>query len=218
MFEAFEQAGADFIPTTELLNALVNREDGPWAAWWANDVEAGRTKGPAAKLAALLRPFGITPTKQRVGQDTIRGYDRAAFNPIWERWLPSLPTSTLRTEQSEQTSLDAGFGDFASRNIGVSIPTSALRDNPHQMRVVPSVPSLSPPVCRSALPPFDDCDRRAVVVRMGENLGWSECEFKPGTFIAKGEERWRTFAATASGEDITLALRALEAYAGPGDG
>ncbi len=267
IFEAFEQAGAGFIPTTELLKGLVNREDGPWAAWWANEVEAGRTKGPAAKLAALLRPFGITPTKQRVGEETPRGYDRAAFAPVWQRWLPSLPTATPKTEQSEQTSLDAGFGDFESRNTRGSVPSSELGENPHQMRVVASVPSSPPPVdgeaesgvisppaplpgtptdfdCqagrarepfysevvhgdspvaegeqpRCALPSFGDCDRRAVVVRMGETLGWPDYEFKPGVSVAEGEEHWRTFAATASGEDITLVLQALEASGGPGDG
>jgi len=71
---------------------------------------------------------------------------------------------------------------------------------------------------RSALPPFEDGDRRAVVVRMGKILGWPEFEFKRGNSIAEGEENWRTFAATASGEDITLALRVLEAYGSPGDG
>jgi hypothetical protein len=75
-----------------------------------------------------------------------------------------------------------------------------------------------PPMDRPALPPFDDRDRRAVVVRMGETLGWPKFEFKPGTFITAGEEHWRTFAATASGEDIALTLRALEALGGPGDG
>jgi hypothetical protein len=54
-----------------------------------------------------------------------------------------------------------------------------------------------------------------VVLRMGENLGWPKYEFKPGTPIAKGEEHWRTFASTASSEDITLALRILESYGGP---
>jgi hypothetical protein len=57
-----------------------------------------------------------------------------------------------------------------------------------------------------------------VVVRMGENLGHKRFEFKRGAAIAEGEEHWRTFAATASGEDITLALRALETCGGSGDG
>jgi hypothetical protein len=214
IYETFEQARAGFIPTTELLKVLVNREDGPWAAWWANDVEAGRTKGPAAKLAALLRPFGVTPTKQRVGEETPRGYDRAAFVPVWQRWLPSLFTASPKTEQSEQTSLDAGFGDFESRNTEGSVPTSELRENPHQMRVVPSVSSSPPPMDRPALPPFDDSDRRAVVLRMGETLGWPEFDFDRETSIAASEKHWRAFAAKASSHEITLALKALEALGG----
>jgi putative DNA primase/helicase len=92
---------------------------------------------------------------------------------------------------------------------------------------VPSVPSVperstltqspaeSRPTGDSTIPADDG--RRVVLLRLGENLGWPKYEFKPGTPIAKGEEHWRTFASTASSEDITLALRTLESYGGPGD-
>jgi hypothetical protein len=67
---------------------------------------------------------------------------------------------------------------------------------------------------RPALPPFDDSDRRAVVLRMGETLGWPEFDFDRETSIAVSEKHWRAFAAKASSHEITLALKALEALGG----
>ena len=48
-----------------------------------------------------------------------------------------------------------------------------------------------------------------MVLRMGENLGWSKFEH-PGISIIAGEENWRKFAATADDTEVEIALRALE--------
>jgi Protein of unknown function (DUF3631) len=78
----------DELVTTALLRALVDREDGPWGGWWGNDVEADRTKGPASRLAALLKPFGIKPQQLWTEQGKARGYRRAVFADVWTRYLP----------------------------------------------------------------------------------------------------------------------------------
>jgi hypothetical protein len=40
----------DRISTDEILRFLIERDDGPWATWWANDVEALRMRAPASRL------------------------------------------------------------------------------------------------------------------------------------------------------------------------
>jgi hypothetical protein len=80
------------VPTTDLLHELIDRDDGPWPSWWANEVEAGKTKGPGSKLARLLKPFNVHPVKYRVDESTtVRGYERAAFEEAWRRYAPYTP-------------------------------------------------------------------------------------------------------------------------------
>ncbi len=43
---------------------------------------------------------------------------------------------------------------------------------------------------------------------MGENLGWPKYQ-SLGISIAEGEESWQRFAATASRDEINLALQAF---------
>jgi Protein of unknown function (DUF3631) len=79
------------IGTTELLEALVARDDGPWAKWWAGEVgDPDRRKKAAASLARELRKFDptIKAERKRSGDERDRGYDRAAFEDLWLRWLP----------------------------------------------------------------------------------------------------------------------------------
>jgi hypothetical protein len=91
--------GHERMSTVELLAVLVEREDGPWGRWWGNDVDAGRTKGPASRLAKLLNPFGIAPKVLRVGDATPRGYEREMFEEAWSRYLPH----TLPDERNNAT-------------------------------------------------------------------------------------------------------------------
>jgi hypothetical protein len=82
--EVFEQHGAlERITTAELLAALVDRDDGPWGDWWGDAVEADKLKGPAVRLARLLKPYDIQPKVLRFGEGTERGYERAAFTEAW---------------------------------------------------------------------------------------------------------------------------------------
>jgi len=94
--DAFEQSEAvedGKLATGALLAHLVNRgDDSPWARWWADDLTAGRSKGPASRLANLVKPFGITPGELWV-QGKTRGYKLADFEPAWERYCPRPPTN-----------------------------------------------------------------------------------------------------------------------------
>jgi hypothetical protein len=88
--EAFDAAGEPRLPTEELLRMLVNRDDGPWARWWADDLgDADRRKSAAAHLSRVLRPFGVQPDQLKIGKRKVRGYDRAWFEDAWERYCPT---------------------------------------------------------------------------------------------------------------------------------
>jgi hypothetical protein len=77
--------------TAELLRGLIDEEEGPWAEWWGNAVERGETKGPAARLARLLKAFDISPKGIRLSDGTTpRGYEVGQFEDAWARYLPPL--------------------------------------------------------------------------------------------------------------------------------
>lgn len=84
--------GAGHITTADLLAALVDREDGPWAEWWGPGVEDGKTRGPAARVGRLLRPYGIKSKKIRTGDKTLQGFERTAFEDVFRRYLPPVPS------------------------------------------------------------------------------------------------------------------------------
>ncbi len=79
--------------TADLLTALCDRDDGPWAAWWEDAVRADRTKGPASRLARILQPFEVEPKRLRIGEVSIRGYERVDFEDAWSRYLLPLDPS-----------------------------------------------------------------------------------------------------------------------------
>jgi Protein of unknown function (DUF3631) len=86
--EIFAEKKAAQIPTHDLLDALIEREDGPWASWWGADITHGNTRGPASKLARLLKPFGIVPTTIRSDEDsTPKGYKCDAFKDAFSTYL-----------------------------------------------------------------------------------------------------------------------------------
>ncbi len=87
--EIFQANGVDRLPTADLLKGLVDLEDGPWAEWWGKQVREGDTRGPAHRLAKLLRPYGIVPRTIRLGGSTSKGYLEGDFQDGFQRYLPS---------------------------------------------------------------------------------------------------------------------------------
>jgi len=79
--DAFDEQPAERLATGRLLEFLLDRE-----GWWARELEAGRTKGPAAKLAKALRVYGIRPQQLKIDGENVRGYSRSAFTDAWERY------------------------------------------------------------------------------------------------------------------------------------
>lgn len=68
------------ITTEELLNTLHEMEDRPWPEWHKGQPITAR------KIATLLKPYGITPKKMRMGSLTIRGYEKNQFEDAFSRY------------------------------------------------------------------------------------------------------------------------------------
>ncbi len=91
--EISEAREVNQISTIALLKALIERDgDEPWAMWWEADIKRGNTRGPAAKLAHYLKPFGVAPGTIREPDDTtLKGYKLESFKDAFSRYLPPKP-------------------------------------------------------------------------------------------------------------------------------
>ena len=87
--------GQDRITTKDLLDKLIEEQTGtPWAQWWENDLNKTppNVRGPAARLARLLKPFGIKADVIKLPDNsTARGYLREDFEDNWNRYCPLPP-------------------------------------------------------------------------------------------------------------------------------
>ena len=66
------------------VHRLEGLEDRPWADW-----TCGRPI-TQARVARLLRSFGIHPTELRVGETTANGYTKRMFADPWSQYLPRI--------------------------------------------------------------------------------------------------------------------------------
>ena len=96
----FVTRDAEKLPTHEILEALVATEDdGPWAAWWEKDLREHNVRGPAAKLAKLLRAHRIEARVIRLEDgSTPRGYRAQDFEEAWKRYCPQIPVPDATTQ------------------------------------------------------------------------------------------------------------------------
>jgi len=76
------QPGADVLGSSDIAARLVLLEDRPWA-----EVSRGGPLTPA-KLARLLKPFGIVGGDYRLPKGVLKGYRRIAFADAWSSYLP----------------------------------------------------------------------------------------------------------------------------------
>jgi putative DNA primase/helicase len=96
--DLFEQSGRDRIPSAEIVQHLVDREDRPWVEW-----RVGKPITPR-QLAAVLRGFGAKPKKLRLGAMTANGYELGDLQEAFKRYLAVQPE---HLEQSEQLNMVA---------------------------------------------------------------------------------------------------------------
>jgi hypothetical protein len=133
--------GHDRMPTKDVLGELVIRDDGPWAVWWGNDVDAGHLKGPASRLAKLLREFGVQPKQFKLEGQKERGYERGDFEKVWDRYLSPL------TPVANGTTVP-GTSEMASDLQSTEVPSVAGEVASTVLRVVPN-PDGPCPSCGS---------------------------------------------------------------------
>jgi hypothetical protein len=90
--DIFSSTGRKQLPTLEILRLLGSREEEEeWTNHWPRQWNAGNTRGPAAKMAAILRPFGISGGTIRLPDgSTPKGYRLNAFSDAFSRYLPDL--------------------------------------------------------------------------------------------------------------------------------
>ena len=79
--ELFERDRADRLSSSEIIRALTDLEERPWAEY-----HDGKPLTPP-RLAKMLRPFEITPDTIRTEGKTAKGYHREKFKDAWGRYL-----------------------------------------------------------------------------------------------------------------------------------
>jgi putative DNA primase/helicase len=76
------------IGSTELAEVLAKLEERPWAEF---PVKHGPRKPVTTRqISDLLRPFSITSKDVRIGERSLKGYERKQFEDAFERYLPDL--------------------------------------------------------------------------------------------------------------------------------
>jgi hypothetical protein len=146
----FEARRADFLPSSEVLAALVAIEGAPWGDWRGGRPISGRG------LADLLRSFGVRPEHTSAA----RGYSRRTLEDPWDRY-PS--ASSEQASEASQASGLAGSAHAAVTDVtGVTLPADTdamsasgrtLADAP--VGVGPPLVGLTPPPVELGPPPVE---------------------------------------------------------------
>jgi hypothetical protein len=99
----FEKHQVERIATETVLTDLRGMEESPWAV-----IRRGEPLN-ARGLAQRLGKYGITPSYQRIGDETGRGYTRAQFTDAWSRYLSteSATSATADTDAPAYTSTES---------------------------------------------------------------------------------------------------------------
>jgi putative DNA primase/helicase len=119
--------GADALHTAQIIEALVDLEEGPWAGWWGRDVEDGKLKAAGSRLARILKPYGVRPSDQRIGEVVRKGYVRADLEPVWDQYLdmradPPSEDATDATDATSQVENLASDQDRSVRSVSAEAP------------------------------------------------------------------------------------------------
>lgn len=109
--DVFDHKQVDRLSTADLIEALTEDEEKPWATW-----NRGKPISPH-QLAKRLREFSISPNTIRTAYgNTAKGYRSEQFTDAFARYLFDSPTCTSVTPS--QPNGDAVSDDFQKRNAG----------------------------------------------------------------------------------------------------
>jgi hypothetical protein len=120
--KVFDETGQETLFTKEILPALIEDEEAPFASWWdPRGLEDGRAKRYARDLAKHLRSYEIKPDKVYRDGEKDRGYKREWFEDAWRRYVP--------------TDVPSRVGEVPSL-----VPSPVPSEKPPSTRQVPLVP------------------------------------------------------------------------------
>src|SRR5262249_51448836 len=148
--EVFNEMKADKLSTRELLERLVAKEDGPWAAWFEDALKHDKLKTAGSRLAGKLKRYKIKPDKLRFGEETANGYSRACFERAWKL---NLPASQCLDGTNGTTEQNPDFQGENERSVNVPSTPNLMEHEHYEGKIenVPSVPCVpsteQKPVC-----------------------------------------------------------------------
>jgi hypothetical protein len=109
--EVFDQAGADALYTTTILERLHQVDDAPWADWYGHPLTT-------RDLAKLLRPYqtGSKNVREYGTGEPRKGYTRTDLHEPWSRYLPLHPLHALHDDEpaGQSTSEPVADGETPS--------------------------------------------------------------------------------------------------------
>lgn len=95
----FLTKGVDRISSADLVEALLNLDDGRWMDFRGPNDDRPPRKLNQPGLARMLRPFGIRPrtvwpAQRQAGSKSFRGYLQSQLEPLWAAYCPPADTPT----------------------------------------------------------------------------------------------------------------------------
>jgi len=132
---------AALMSTAAILKALHELTESPW-----NDLK-GKPLNDRG-LAVRLRPYGVKSKQVRVGDVTLKGYDRTDLYDAWKRYLPQPSDKTKTSETSETSSSSQGFDasdvSDAPQNVSLSVSDDPPTRSTDKSSGVLNVSAVSP--------------------------------------------------------------------------
>ena len=137
--QVFAERDTETLFSSVLAEALNEVETSPWAEW-----SRGRGLSPTT-LANLLHPYGIKPRSVRIGDETKKGYKKAQFSDVWERYLgPDTPIGAVQDVTASQPASVNGSEPFPSRHTALVVTAPEESANPHEYSDVTGVTARTP--------------------------------------------------------------------------
>jgi hypothetical protein len=135
----------DRLATSVLLERLHGLQESPWADWYGKPVTA-------RFIAEKLKPFVVHSKTLRIGDTTLRGYEKAAFIDAWDRYLDATPATPATNVAAQGPAAEAGTETPAQHDAtrtGVAdllhiVADSESGEAPDTATVVADVVDVSP--------------------------------------------------------------------------
>jgi hypothetical protein len=112
----FDEAGATFLSTTDILLGLCAIEASPWREW-----KGGRPLS-SRSLALLLSEFGVRPEKPTSSE---RGYSRRPLAELWNGYVSGLPITATTARTATFSAADVEASDRSEGDEGYSHESEA---------------------------------------------------------------------------------------------